>query len=787
MSRKLFLLLGVFLMLMTSPVYAQEEDDEYTICTELIFTQIEVTGETEEVVFAWTPHDDAAAYRLEIQSVDGRVMYTYRTTRQGYAVSVADLISPDPRLRTNEFAYQLIVLDAAGNSICRSGFGFLSLDPAVIEDDCPRIVVVLEGSPYTGPRDLDVSGDNFDGGEIELGDACGLEIHGNDNDNSLYAGPGDDVIFAYDGMDEVDGRGGNDLIFGDAGDDVHLYGNMGDDTIYCGEGRDEGDGGLGRDTIYGGPGDELWLFGAEDDDVLYGEAGQDELDGGSGNDLLYGGEGDDTWLYGGDGDDTIDGGPGCDEADGGEGEDTLLNICEDVERIETVEATGGGETVEEAEDEEISDEMAYIAAQWGRCPGNMIFERVEFVYAADQTVTEIVFDWTSHPAADRYSLQIAPVGGGEMQEYSGELSQRVPVIDLAAGATGEETESLSFDLNGYVYQLVAIDSEGDSICNTGYGYFNLNPDALIEPDPTCNRVIVVMADSPYTGPRDTDVPDSTYYGADYIELGVMCGVIIHANANDNEISATSARDIIYGYGGNDTWLYGDAGDDIIFGGEGDDEIDGGEGNDIIFGGPGNELWLYGSEGDDIIFGEDGEDELDGGPGNDSLYGGPGNDPWLYGAEGDDIIAGGPGCNEIGGGPGDNTITGAVSCEVDVAGEDSGAEEEVACDEIFKFNHVEVRYQDGNASAVSFEWTTLDVDWYRLLVVSPTGAVKEILLLGDLGILLPVGELAGPDGQISPGQYAAVVVAQEEGVGAVFTDVCRTKPAYFTIDSVSGGQ
>ncbi|MEO1613187.1 MAG: PA14 domain-containing protein, partial [Pseudomonadota bacterium] len=65
---------------------------------------------------------------------------------------------------------------------------------------------------------------------------------------------------------------------------------------------------------------------------------------------------------------------------------------------------------------------------------------------------------------------------------------------------------------------------------------------------------------------------------------------------DNDVSATAARDVIEG----------DGGDDGIFGGDGDDE-------------------LYGGYGDDSLEGGAGDDVLDGGRGSDALYGGDGND------------------------------------------------------------------------------------------------------------------------------------------------------------------
>ncbi|MGO0788840.1 calcium-binding protein [Herbaspirillum seropedicae] len=86
------------------------------------------------------------------------------------------------------------------------------------------------------------------------------------------------------------GGAGNDVLFATNGEEIN--GNGGDDVIY---------GGDGDDTLVGGTYSAL-ARGETDNDVLYGGAGKDSLNGGVGNDLLDGGTGDDR-MYGGAGDD----------------------------------------------------------------------------------------------------------------------------------------------------------------------------------------------------------------------------------------------------------------------------------------------------------------------------------------------------------------------------------------------------------------------------------------------------------------------------------------------------
>ena len=99
------------------------------------------------------------------------------------------------------------------------------------------------------------------------------------------------VVFARDDGDDIDGGATVDRLHGGRGDDT-MSGAAGDDLV---------EGGLG-------------------DDLLSGDAGGDRVDGGAGDDRLAGGEGNDA-LDGGTGDDALDGGRGDDRLAGGEGHD----------------------------------------------------------------------------------------------------------------------------------------------------------------------------------------------------------------------------------------------------------------------------------------------------------------------------------------------------------------------------------------------------------------------------------------------------------------------------------
>lgn len=107
-----------------------------------------------------------------------------------------------------------------------------------------------------------------------------------------------DVIYAPASVTAVDGGAGNDTIIATP-------------TAANAECPEPGCKlGVGSQTFEGGPGN----------DVVFGERGNDILRGGEGNDQLYGGIGDDL-LEGGPGNDLLSGGFGADGIDGGPGND----------------------------------------------------------------------------------------------------------------------------------------------------------------------------------------------------------------------------------------------------------------------------------------------------------------------------------------------------------------------------------------------------------------------------------------------------------------------------------
>src|SRR3954468_833686 len=131
---------------------------------------------------------------------------------------------------------------------------------------------------------------------------------------TTYGTPCSDVILVPAGVEDVKAGGGNDTI---------IPAPIAASTS-CPEGCRLG---VGSQTFEGGEGN----------DVVFGERGNDILRGGPGDDQLFGGIGDDL-LQGGPGNDRLAGGFGADSIDGEEGDDYVRGDS----TIDRIFDTGGG-------------------------------------------------------------------------------------------------------------------------------------------------------------------------------------------------------------------------------------------------------------------------------------------------------------------------------------------------------------------------------------------------------------------------------------------------------------
>ncbi|ESQ92201.1 hypothetical protein ABAC460_04745 [Asticcacaulis sp. AC460] len=230
------------------------------------------------------------------------------------------------------------------------------------------------GSPGQDYIGGDGGGNHLDGGG---GDDF---LYGRDGDDTMTGGQGFDIIDGEGGDDLVFDSSGRDVVYGGAGNDTVSYihatagvsplyllgvenqiGSAFDDVLLSVGLTNTLDGRGGDDVVWGQTGDDI-LKGGDGDDRAVGEAGHDSLSGGNGDDWLYGGngydslvagEGNDTlWggnhadsLSGGNGSDSLDGGTGRDTMTGGDGDDSYV-VDYDLDRIN--EAAGKGTDLVEA-------------------------------------------------------------------------------------------------------------------------------------------------------------------------------------------------------------------------------------------------------------------------------------------------------------------------------------------------------------------------------------------------------------------------------------------------------
>lgn len=240
---------------------------------------------------------------------------------------------------------------AAGNDRLNGGAGVDTMAGGVGDDiyyvDNAGDKVMEDAGGGTDTVYASVSFSLAAGQEVELlraNSAGGIALTGNEFDNFIIGGAGNDTLSGGGGNDILDGRAGIDTMTGGAGNDTYYVDNTGDVV--------NEDVGGGTDTIYTSvnytlaAGQEieflrafnapagLTLRGNDLDNALFGGAGDDTLESGGGNDKLYGGDGNDSigttgtsaFIYGGFGDDSIrlDGSStATGVADGGVGSDTV--------------------------------------------------------------------------------------------------------------------------------------------------------------------------------------------------------------------------------------------------------------------------------------------------------------------------------------------------------------------------------------------------------------------------------------------------------------------------------
>ncbi|MDR7118663.1 calcium-binding protein [Caulobacter sp. BE254] len=479
-----------------------------------------------------------------------------------------------------------------------------SLTPASLDGFDPNSAAVV-GATYNG-TDL---------ADHLLGGAGADILNGGMGDDTLDGRFGDDIVHGGDGKDSItDLSGGNDQIFGDAGDDyiqvTRSNNAVGNILIEGGSGNDS----LNFRTIFVTP-----------------SSGSVALNGGDGDDSIYVGIGSFFTAYGV----TADGGVGSDRIAGGGGDDILIggdnpapngSINESMLTGDTLiyDGVSGGAVVDLA----ITAKQNTVSGGWDTISGfeNLIGSLNNDTLSGDNLANTIFGKGGQDYVSGRGGAD-ALIGGDGNDVLDGGSG-----ADYLDGGTGQDAAGYASSTAAVTLNFLTNQHTGDA---AGDSFF------LIE------RFILSDFDDRFVG---NAAADNVFggLGADQLE----------GNGGDDGLEGGGGADVLDGGDGADH-LYGGAGNDLLIGGAGydyaryDDAASGvtvslqpgvtvGTGNaafdalieieglvgsnyaDLLNGDNGDNT-LFGLAGDDIMLGGAGADDLRGGDGSDSLYGGAGGD------------------------------------------------------------------------------------------------------------------------------------------------------------------
>ena len=414
------------------------------------------------------------------------------------------------------------------------------------------------------------------------------------NVENIISGSGADTLTGTDGINFIQGNGGNDSIYGGGGDD-ELWGNNGNDLL---------EGGLGNDTLLGHAGDDT-LRGEAGNDILDGDLGNNTLEGGAGhdqlrsltgNDILDGGDGNDT-LDAGAGDDTLSGGAGLDDLKGGWGIDVLTGG----DGNDTLD--GGGDA-----------DQLFGGAGDDHLIGDSV--QADLYLNGTTTANVITSGFTSFPtSAFTFEVEFATTDtskAGTLLSYAGGGSRTNEVVlfdyrslQVAVGGNWHQT-GLSFN-DGEWHRLTVTwdNAEGELKI---YDHGNLLYTGNVSPSHNIQAggiMVVGQEQDSYGGSFDASQAFKGQMGGIKIwNTALSAAEVAASEANDpatavadfryEEGPAATTTDSVQGligtYGGATAWV------------DSDDLLDGGTGNDRLEGGDGDDTYVFGSGyGHDVVF------------------------------------------------------------------------------------------------------------------------------------------------------------------------------------------
>ncbi len=487
--------------------------------------------------------------------------------------------------------------------------------------------------------DIDTDGSAADGGRDTLMGFEALRFDGSESSTTLgvtrFASETGEILLGTEGADgtvadPLDGKGGDDLIFGFSGDDV-IAGGAGSDIISGGAGSDTISGGFGDDTLYGHAADGGGADSGAADTATYADvragygvsAGLDGVDGvtftvrdvatapgDEGVDILIGFEAlrfdggaspttflvtraasDDGEIFlGTDGDDgaetafdglggadTIFGFAGNDVIDGGAGDDIITG--------------GAGDDVIDGGEHDSADTASYLGRYNGGAVSDYLFQTRRIhengIVVNQLVVTDI---GANDRADDMVDEGVDTLRGIEFLNFADQRGVAVStVMATLVEITGDGIDNtLAGDSDG---QRISgggggdriVGGGGDDVIDGGEG-----EDTAVFEGVRGGHSVTLELDG--EGAGSIEVRDGSGGAATLRNVELVEFADVTLEVSDTE-DGTDANDIVFGSGWNDM-VSGGGGDDLIFGFGGEDVIVGGAGDDVIDGGFGVDTAVF---------------------------------------------------------------------------------------------------------------------------------------------------------------------------------------------------
>ena len=616
-----------------------------------------ITNPLDHIVEAASEGTDEVRTGLAAYTLGDNIEYLTNTGSAAFA-GIGNAL--DNRLTGGAGADSLTGLD--GNDTLDGGLGADTMvgglgDDVYIVDDSADVVTELSGEGTDEVRttlNAYTLGANIE--SLTFTGSGAFSGNGNELDNRLQGGTGNDTLAGGLGLDTLVGGAGNDTyVIDDAADLVVEAAGEGTDEVrtslsaftlaanvevltYTGSGSFSGTGSAGNDTLRGGAGD----------DTLAGAAGNDWLDGGAGADSLIGGSGNDTYTVDDAGDMVVE--------LAGEGSDTVRSAIDYTlgANVEALVLTGGALT---GTGNELDNSLTGTAADnlLVGLDGNDTLNGgagVDTLIGGTGNDTYIV-DNAGDVLVELPGEGIDTVQSSISHTLLADFENLTLTGSAAISGTGNAANNLLIS-NGAANLLTGL--EGDDTLNGGGGADTLiggTGNDLYVVDNAGDVVIELEGEGTDTVSASVswtlgaNVENLTLTGSAAISAtGNALNNVLTGNSGANILDGGLGADSMAGGAGNDVYIVDDAGDVVTeLASQGSDEVRTsltvyalGANVELLtytgsgpFTGTGNDLAnrLAGAGGDDSLLGGAGNDTLIGGAGADTLDGGTGTDTASY--------------------------------------------------------------------------------------------------------------------------------------------------------------